>query len=119
MKLYLAGPMQGYPDFNFPAFKEYALLLRSQGHEVFSPAEKDEEMHGSDISKSETGSMAEANAKGFDLGEALRIDLTYICKEAQGIALMPGWENSKGAQAEWATARAMGLEMIYLPRRRV
>jgi len=117
MKLYLAGPMSGIPEFNFPAFHAAAAKLRAAGHDVFSPAEKDIERHGGvDISKGNaTGSQEEAAQKhGFDLRQALADDLLYICREAEGIAMLPGWENSKGAHAEWNTARALGLAIIYL-----
>lgn len=39
MKLYIAGPMTGLPDLDFPAFHEAAAKLRAQGHEVINPAE--------------------------------------------------------------------------------
>ena len=117
MKIYLAGPMRGIPEFNFPAFNSAAKALREQGHEVFNPAERDIERHGGvDISKGNAaGCEATATAQhGFNLREALCDDLTFICKEADAIALLPGWENSKGASAELATAYALGLEIHYL-----
>lgn len=116
MKLYLAGPMRGIAEFNFPTFYAAATKLRAQGHEVFNPAERDNAHHGTDISKGNvTGSEALAvEQHGFNLREALRDDLDFICIHADGIALLPGWENSKGVAAELATARALGLKEIVL-----
>ena len=116
MKLYLAGPMRGYPEFNFPAFRTYATLLRQKGHEVFSPAEADERRHGKNIAAGNmTGSEEQAiKDHGFDLRVALGEDLAWICAEADGIAMIPGWQESKGATAEHATAVALGLKIIYL-----
>ena len=116
MKIYLAGPMRGIPEFNFPAFYAAADNLRSQGHEVFSPAERDNDRHGVDISKGNaTGDEAQATKEhGFNLREALGIDLAWICAHAEAIAVLPGWEKSKGATAEHAVATALGLEVIQL-----
>ncbi|MGA2495278.1 MAG: DUF4406 domain-containing protein [Roseiarcus sp.] len=116
MKLYLAGPMRGYAEFNFPAFHAAAARLRGARHFVFSPAEKDIERHGVDISKGNAdGCEAKAAAEhGFNLREALGVDLAWICAEADGIALLPGWEASKGVCAERAAAIALGLEVIEL-----
>ena len=114
MKIYLAGPMRGIPQFNYPAFHEGAAKLRAAGHEVFSPAEYDLKKHGKDISNA-TGDAAQATSEhGFNLRDALRDDLIWICEQADAVALLPGWENSKGANAERATAIALGLLVIKL-----
>ena len=113
MKIYLAGPMRGIPEFNFPAFHKAAQHLRELGHFVFSPAERDNERHGTDISKGNATGDESIAAKehGFNLREALGADLAWICAEADIIAMLPGWETSKGATAERATAIALGLEV--------
>ena len=108
--------MRGIKNFNFPAFHEWAILLRDQGHIVFSPAEKDIERHGADISAGNwSGDERLASAQhGFDLRIAFAEDLEYICHHAEAVALLPGWQNSKGATAERAVAEALGLGISYL-----
>lgn len=120
-KIYLAGPMQGIPEFNFPRFNAVAWALRQSGHEVFNPAEKDIERHaGVDISRGNNeGSLEKSKSQhGFSLRQALGEDLAYITGTATGIALLPGWEKSNGAQAEHRTAVALiseGMDIQYLP----
>lgn len=109
--------MTGYPNFNFPAFHAAAAKLRSEGHEVFSPAERDIARHGGvDISADNaTGSQEEAASNhGFSLRHALADDTSYICLRADAIALMPGWEQSSGAMAEFMLAKALKHTFIYL-----
>lgn len=117
MKLYLAGPMSGYKEFNFPAFMAAAKMLRELGHEVFNPAEQDLERDGKIAEayiNNSTGDIKEAEAKGFDRRKAITDDLLYIINEAEGIALLPGWERSKGANAEFWTAQFLDLEILQL-----
>lgn len=116
-RIYLAGPMSGIPEFNFPAFFAAAAKLREEGHTVFNPAERDIDRHGGvDISKGNATGSQEVAAKehGFSLREALADDTEWICREADAIAMLPGWENSKGARAEHALAFALGHKIIYL-----
>ena len=114
MKIYLAGPMRGYPNFNFPAFDKAADLLRRQGFTVFSPAEHDRTKHP-DIENNPTGDEEiAASQTGFSLREALAADTNYICKTADAIALLPGWEESRGVAAELALAKALGHTVIEL-----
>jgi hypothetical protein len=46
---------------------------------------------------------------GFDLRDALAVDLEWICRHADMIVMLPGWEKSSGATAEHAAAKALGI----------
>jgi len=102
--VYLAGPMTGLPEFNFPAFDEAARLLEAQGYKVFNPAQMDRDV-GFDPSSTQVDDKF--------LRDALRRDLAAIC-DADAIAMLPGWEKSGGARIEWMLAAHLGLEIIYL-----
>jgi hypothetical protein len=113
--------MKGLPEFNFPTFHAVAWALRQDGHQVFSPAEKDIERHGADISKGNLhGSIEQAKAEHkFSLRQALYEDLSYICLEADMVVLLPDWEASSGSMSEHRTAAALkaageGMEIVYL-----
>lgn len=117
--IYVAGPMQGIPEFNFPLFNAVTKVLRAAGHTVFNPAEKDiERLDGVDLSKGNaTGNIAEANKLGFSLRHALAEDTQFIALKADSILMLPGWEKSNGAQAEHRLAVALiseGMEIKYL-----
>lgn len=119
MKIYLAGPMRGYKDFNFPAFFAAAARLRAEGHEVFNPAERDTKEWGADRLGTATGSEVEVASKlGMDPISLARhcflADTHWICTQADAIAVLPGWEQSKGAVAERALGVAIGLKVIEL-----
>jgi nucleoside 2-deoxyribosyltransferase len=106
MKIYLAGPMRGYRDLNFPAFDAAAALLRARGHEVFSPAERDRRVHGEDFGK---GVQPYLDPPGFVLREALRDDLAWLCESAEAVVVLNGWNKSAGATSEYFVARAIGI----------
>lgn len=118
MKVYLSGPMRGIKDFNFPAFMAAAEYLRSQGHVVFNPAEKDLERDKKEDRaptwQSEDGDIKAAEAAGFDRRAAITDDLMWVINEAEAIALLPGWFSSKGANAELWTARFLDLPEWHL-----
>lgn len=116
MKIYLAGPMRGYPKFNHPAFDAAAAFLRGLGHEVFSPADEDRADYGAGIvDDASAGDLAEIEGKGFDLRVALAKDLAWICANADALAVLDGWEQSMGARAEVAVAEALGIP-VYAAR---
>ena len=93
--MYIAGPMTGLPDYNYPAFHRMAALLRSCGYEVFNPAEN----HG--------------GRTDLPLAEYYKIDLPQVC-DADALVLLEGWEKSAGASLEVTLANVLDKK-VYLP----
>lgn len=106
--LYIAGPMRGVPEFNFPAFFAAEDKLRAAGYDTINPARRDLEK-GFDPSGMD--GLENLAIHGFDLLAALAWDCQQICMKADGLALLPGWKASRGARAERALAIALGLRL--------
>lgn len=104
MRVYIAGPMTGYHEHNFPAFREAAETLRAHGWDVISPAEMDEE-DGYEPPK-DGGEISQETYIEF-----LLRDLNAIAG-CDGIVLLPGWYSSAGAKVEYAWANALKLEVL-------
>lgn len=118
MRVYLAGPMSNIPHFNVPAFLRAGEKLEAEGHTVFNPAVVDIERVGWEFyHQCPKGSHDELDALGItklNYRDCLRLDLNWIIDHAEAIALLPGWERSKGVAAEIALARALGIQEIVL-----
>jgi hypothetical protein len=102
-QVYIAGPMRGHPEFNFPAFDAAALLGRQLGFRVISPAEMDRE---AGINEKKKITVTPSMCRTF----AARDLHAILCCDA--IALLPGWRKSVGATAEMAAAKWIGLEVL-------
>lgn len=103
MKIYLAGPMSGIPQFNAPAFIYAAADLRGHGYDVVSPYEVDVEHGiGEAIRESTDGDVAQLTAKtGETWGTLLARDVKIIADGGiTDIVCLPGWEQSKGVKLE-------------------
>ena len=94
MKVYLSGKMRGLPEENTPMFNRFAKTLRDCGYEVFNPAET-------------------VPRDDWTVRDWFSVDCEWICRHAEAIFMMPGWEDSKGARAEHALALALGLKVMY------
>lgn len=103
--IYIAGPMSGYKDFNFPVFNSTAARLRDMGWLVYNPAEKEDEK-GLDPKAAKTGDSALAIKNGFNFREVYLWDVEKVIA-ADAILMLPGWEQSPGARGEHAVAVAM------------
>jgi hypothetical protein len=114
--IYVAGPMTGIKDFNFPAFFDAQRMLEALGWTVHNPAAKDGEAE-LDKEAVATGNDQLAIKKGFDFRAAYEWDVLKII-HGNGIYMLKGWEKSPGAFGEWAVAKAMqskfpDFEIIY------
>jgi hypothetical protein len=89
-KLYIAGPMSGYADFNYPAFRSAAEQLRAAGYAVGNPADLD--------------------GTGLPYKECIRLGLALLFT-CDHLALLPGWERSRGAVLERQAAATVGMEV--------
>lgn len=91
MRLYIAGPMSNLPDFNYPAFYKAEEQLVAAGYEVENPARN----------------VVEGTASWLAY---MRMSLVQISK-VDGLALLPGWQDSRGASLEVHIAEALGLRL--------
>ena len=92
-RVYIAGPMTGVAELNFPAFHAAAALLRADGWHVENPAE------------------INADPKAGWL-ECMRTDIARLAT-CDAIYMLLGWERSKGASLEHHIARALDFQVIY------
>jgi hypothetical protein len=92
-RIYIAGPMTGLPEFNYPAFNKEAKRLRALGYHVENPADNSEPP-----CKSWLGYMRMA------LPQLVTCDI---------VALLPGWQDSKGARIERSLAVDLSLRVLY------
>lgn len=93
-RVYVAGPMTGYENYNFPAFIAAAEKLIEQGYDVVNPVD-----HGV--------------VEGAGWSDYLRHDLAKLSR-CEKVFFLPGWENSKGACLEKHIAEELGMEIFFL-----
>lgn len=93
LRIYIAGPMTGLPDCNYPAFHAEAARLRAADFVVKNPAENP---------RSPCGSWA-----GY-----MRMALRQI-SQCDAVSFLPGWNGSRGARLEHRIAIELGLCVIY------
>jgi hypothetical protein len=91
-RLYIAGPMTGIKDLNFPAFHAEAARLRALGYDVENPAE---------INCDHSTSWA----------QCMRKDIARLV-ECDAVALLPGHVESRGASLERYIAQQLGMPTI-------
>lgn len=89
--IYLSGPMTGIADYNHPEFCRIARELRDKGYKVISPDE------------------TVVHLKNWE--NYMRADIKLLM-DADKVAVLEGWQQSKGAQIEVFLASQLGMEVI-------
>ncbi|WP_421228514.1 DUF4406 domain-containing protein [Aeromonas jandaei] len=92
VKVYVAGPMTGLPEFNRPAFFAAEAHLKELGAVVVNPA---------------------VLPDGFSHDAYMRMCIPMMM-ECDAVAFLPGWQQSKGARQEFTRAHSFGLDLYQL-----
>lgn len=102
MKIYLAGPMRGKPEYNFPRFREVTAMLRSRGHKVLDPVELDLAYGFNPVVE---------DWDDADVMNCIRRDVEAIL-QSEAVVVLEDWEMSTGATAETAVCR-WAMKPVY------
>jgi hypothetical protein len=84
--------MSGLPGNNVQTFALAAHILRAKGLHVVNPAEV-------------------KSARGSGWSDFMREDIKLLC-DCDVVALLSGWEQSRGAKIEQRLARELGLKVV-------
>lgn len=103
VRLYLCGPMTGYPENNYPAFDRAAAELRAMGYDVRNPAELEAPL--------EWARRRRVEHPEWD--DWMRVALALML-QCDGLCLLPGWKESRGACLERDVAWRMGWQIYTL-----
>ena len=99
-RIYVAGPMTGLPDYNYPAFNEAEAYIKGLGYETENPASAPDVVNGFPY-------------QGAPYEWYLRRAVRQVL-DCDMLVYLPGSENSKGAQLEMTIARALAMPIISL-----
>lgn len=104
-KIYIAGPMTGLPELNFPAFHAEAAWLRAMGNQVINPAEINVDVPANFSTEAENHAHWQ---------QCMRLDIAQLVT-CDRIHMLAGWENSRGATLEHHIALSLGMEVTFAP----
>lgn len=93
LRVYIAGPMSGLTDYNFPAFFQMEHDLRGLGYQPINPAR--------------LGVM-----EGWTWEEYIVRDVPLLL-QCDALITLQGWRASKGASLEVELANTVGIPVVH------
>lgn len=106
MKVYIAGPINGYPDGNRAMFEKVAGQLRDLGHEPVNPHDIGPLEHAEGA---HVGDPVEHSEHGYGCFMIPDIGALLQC---EGFTLLSEWTDSRGARVERDVAIICGKEFV-------
>lgn len=104
-RVYISGPITGYPNLNKDAFDYEERLLKEAGFEVFNPQSIEPPVR-------EHWEKALSEVEVWRYYMKICVGQIPLCDEMR---MLPHWQNSKGAVWEHNIAQMLGLEITYCP----
>ncbi len=92
--VYISGPITGFPDNNKPAFDAMHARIIAAGHIPVNPH-----------------LICASLPAGSSHQEYMRVCIAHLVV-TDAIIMLPCWENSKGARAEYMVATWCGIEIL-------
>lgn len=112
-RLYVAGPMTYMPQFNFPAFDAAAERLEARGYPPILPADMNEAEVRKAAMASPDGAPGSGAPDGRTWGDFLKEDVKLVADLVDGVAVLEGWERSRGARLETFCAALCDKPVVY------
>lgn len=102
IRVYISGPITGYPDANEEAFRAAAKALQARGHDTVVPHDIRPWAHNGVCPRGYAAMAGHSSACYLraDIIEMLQCDV---------VVTLPGWEDSVGARTEVMTAMTCGM----------
>lgn len=108
-RIYIAGPMTSVEHYNAPAFDAAAFDWRQRGWAVVTPLQA-----SSIVWQRHHGRAFDPRADRCEYGDPLIREMfvedVALLLASDAIALLPGWEASRGARIELQLALLFGLD---------
>ena len=100
-RIYISGPITGRDRADYmTAFKSAEIILTARGYRVLNPTRLPPSRW-----------LWIYRLMGYRL--TLLYDLWHLMR-CQGIAMLSGWQNSRGARMEHATAKIFNIEIVTI-----
>ena len=99
-RIFIAGPMRGYENYNFKKFDHIEEFLKQLGFDVVNPARISRK-----FKESEVNSDIAVYNKMVDMQQ----DAERTCNT---ILLLDGWQWSEGVKLEVRTASELGMQFL-------
>lgn len=105
-RLYISGPITGLPDHNKAAFEQAWEQLVGAGYTAVNP-----HVICAVLAEHECAYPCTPSELELPWADYLRSDLIEMLRSCEALAMLPGWETSRGARLEVHVARDLGWEV--------